>query len=544
MTTLTKQQANHQTKHQANQQTNKQTTKQLWDIKLSRGSTNVVSRRMRAARVVIGSSPLADIKLPKPAPGICFMLCPSEDGKSYSVIDLGVKPELHIGGRWTTDEHYNSDTIPKVRYGEWSLEVNPVHERRSPTAFEPEKWVQQAKAFEPNLYCLWHLHQGFLMESVQFKSSALDLQSGFHVEFDLQNFKTATVARIDGTPQTLPIEAGRAGAWRVDLGHDVLIVTRVPVGQSLESTPKPVNTDADPRVKKAIIGMLAFWLLFLMGVKLMPQAPVEEVTLENLPDDVKKIIMEAPKSMGEKAVERGGGSGSNAMASPEVEMVKDKGALAALTKVEKSLGGSVLKALDMGSAVNSALSALDEGVKSGKIKTGEVAGHSNNTAAAVLGVVGKGAPGKGVALGIGGVGTKGIGGAGTGGGNGIGFGTGVGGGVGSGEGRNIAFGNNLTISKGGLERAEVEAVIQENIAQIRYCYNQGLRDNPNLEGKVTADFTIGSSGSVKTAMITQTTLREPAVESCIRSRIASWKFGAPRGGGEVRVAYPFLLRAN
>jgi hypothetical protein len=207
-------------------------------------------------------------------------------------------------------------------------------------------------------------------------------------------------------------------------------------------------------------------------------------------------------------------------------------------------------ALAATSKVANALSALDEGMKSGKIKAAGIpsfgGGLGKGSALGVLGALGKvgrgGSGGGGV--GIGGVGTQG-GGGGGGGGTGNGFGTGVGSGLGKGEGqRTVAFDSDNVAIRGGLERSEVEAVIQENISQIRFCYNRGLRNNPQLSGKVTSAFTIQGDGGVKLSRIQGSTIAVSEVEDCIKNKIASWKFPQPRGGGEVVVSYPFLFKSN
>jgi TonB family protein len=108
----------------------------------------------------------------------------------------------------------------------------------------------------------------------------------------------------------------------------------------------------------------------------------------------------------------------------------------------------------------------------------------------------------------------------------------------------VEFDSGASSIAGGLERSEVEAVIRENISQIRFCYNRGLRNNPNLEGKVTSNFVIGADGSVRTSRLAGSSLGSAEVEDCIKDRVASWRFPQPRGGGQVQVNYPFLLKAN
>ena len=39
----------------------------------------------------------------------------------------------------------------------------------------------------------------------------------------------------------------------------------------------------------------------------------------------------------------------------------------------------------------------------------------------------------------------------------------------------------------------------------------------------------------------ETTLRDRTVESCVASKIRTWRFPIPKGGGEVFVTYPFIF---
>jgi hypothetical protein len=37
-------------------------------------------------------------------------------------------------------------------------------------------------------------------------------------------------------------------------------------------------------------------------------------------------------------------------------------------------------------------------------------------------------------------------------------------------------------------------------------------------------------------------LGNTAVEQCLTSRVATWQFPSPKGGGTAKVAYPFIFR--
>lgn len=95
---------------------------------------------------------------------------------------------------------------------------------------------------------------------------------------------------------------------------------------------------------------------------------------------------------------------------------------------------------------------------------------------------------------------------------------------------------------GGLDRDLIADVINRNLGQIRFCYEQGLQGDPALAGRVAVDFTIGGQGQVKIANVGSTTLNSKLVEDCILLRLKTWKFPLPEGGTDVKVSYPFALR--
>jgi hypothetical protein len=105
----------------------------------------------------------------------------------------------------------------------------------------------------------------------------------------------------------------------------------------------------------------------------------------------------------------------------------------------------------------------------------------------------------------------------------------------------IPLGQEATIETG-LDRDAIAAVINRNIGQVRFCYEQGLQGNPNLNGRIAVGFTIGGNGLVKTAGIDSTTMASKIVEDCITMRLKTWKFPLPQGGVDVKVSYPFVLR--
>lgn len=95
--------------------------------------------------------------------------------------------------------------------------------------------------------------------------------------------------------------------------------------------------------------------------------------------------------------------------------------------------------------------------------------------------------------------------------------------------------------EGALTKEEIDAVIKQNLAQIRACYERNLQGNRGLAGRVKVAFVIMSSGRVQSANIVTSDLNNSATEGCIASVIRRWKFPLPRGGGVVNVNYPFVF---
>ncbi len=95
---------------------------------------------------------------------------------------------------------------------------------------------------------------------------------------------------------------------------------------------------------------------------------------------------------------------------------------------------------------------------------------------------------------------------------------------------------------GKLDRDVVKKYIRKQLAKIRWCYQKAFQKNPNLEGKLTVSFVISPTGSVMSAKVVRSTLKDKDLEGCIENKILTWRFPAPKGGGVVKVNYPFVLR--
>ena len=99
--------------------------------------------------------------------------------------------------------------------------------------------------------------------------------------------------------------------------------------------------------------------------------------------------------------------------------------------------------------------------------------------------------------------------------------------------------NGITTVPGRLPSDVIQRIVRQNFGRFRNCYEMGLRTNPNLEGRVTARFVIGSDGAVSNVSAGGD-LPDAQVKSCVASAFYGLSFPTPEGG-IVTVSYPIML---
>lgn len=95
------------------------------------------------------------------------------------------------------------------------------------------------------------------------------------------------------------------------------------------------------------------------------------------------------------------------------------------------------------------------------------------------------------------------------------------------------------LAGGGLSQAEISQVIAGYFNQIRLCYERLLQSLPGVSGKVKVRFIIGAMGRVSQTSIVSSSISDPGMTDCMKSKIKKWSFPKPRGAKPVTVNYPF-----
>jgi hypothetical protein len=150
-----------------------------------------------------------------------------------------------------------------------------------------------------------------------------------------------------------------------------------------------------------------------------------------------------------------------------------------------------------------------------------------------LSKVGEGGGGRGEGIGLGGEGTLGHG-AGT----GSGFGAGAMGGAHQTRAPTIRQG--ATQVNGRLPPEVIQRIVRQNFGRFRLCYENGLRSNPNLQGRVSVRFVIDRSGAVDKPADAGSDLPNASVIQCILRGFGNLSFPQPEGG-IVTVVFPIIF---
>lgn len=96
-------------------------------------------------------------------------------------------------------------------------------------------------------------------------------------------------------------------------------------------------------------------------------------------------------------------------------------------------------------------------------------------------------------------------------------------------------------SSGRLPPETVQRVVQQNFGRFRLCYENDLRAQPSLNGRVTLRFVIGRDGSVGSVAASPEAGVPNTTAACMAKAAYGLSFPAPEGG-VVNVVYPIMLQ--
>ena len=93
---------------------------------------------------------------------------------------------------------------------------------------------------------------------------------------------------------------------------------------------------------------------------------------------------------------------------------------------------------------------------------------------------------------------------------------------------------------GRLPPEVIQRIVRQSYGRFRLCYENGLKKDPALEGRVAVKFVIGRDGAVALAADADSSMKDKDVVSCIVRAFKGLSFPQPEGG-VVNVVYPILF---
>ncbi len=99
------------------------------------------------------------------------------------------------------------------------------------------------------------------------------------------------------------------------------------------------------------------------------------------------------------------------------------------------------------------------------------------------------------------------------------------------------------IDSSDVDQGKLGAFVRARIGLIKACYENQLKRNPNLKGKIRIRFTILETGGLTDVAVVENSLGSPEVASCIVGTMRGWRTPF-RPSGTVTVEYPFVFSAQ
>ena len=86
------------------------------------------------------------------------------------------------------------------------------------------------------------------------------------------------------------------------------------------------------------------------------------------------------------------------------------------------------------------------------------------------------------------------------------------------------------LAAGGVSIASLLAVVRRYAAGIQFCYENELKRQPGLRGKVVFNLTVDAAGRVTDVGVVEDTLGAGSVAACALAQIRDWRFPAVAAG--------------
>ena len=94
----------------------------------------------------------------------------------------------------------------------------------------------------------------------------------------------------------------------------------------------------------------------------------------------------------------------------------------------------------------------------------------------------------------------------------------------------------------------IRGAVNSQIDPIKHCYEQWLKLEPDIAGRVVVTFTVGvgeeGDGEVTHLELADSDLEHPFMEGCVLNVFQGIPFEPPEDGGEVEINYPLMFDSH
>lgn len=101
--------------------------------------------------------------------------------------------------------------------------------------------------------------------------------------------------------------------------------------------------------------------------------------------------------------------------------------------------------------------------------------------------------------------------------------------------------NDVPAASGDLSPAAVESMVRARQPSIRACYDQALRTNSHLRGKLEIELAVTPNGAVSKVRVHGSSAQAQGIGDCVAQKIRDWRFPSFAGSAAQEFRIPILL---
>jgi hypothetical protein len=91
-----------------------------------------------------------------------------------------------------------------------------------------------------------------------------------------------------------------------------------------------------------------------------------------------------------------------------------------------------------------------------------------------------------------------------------------------------------------VDQGKLGAFVRARMGLLKACYENALKRNPSLKGRMRIRFTILETGGIQELNVVENALGSPEVASCVANTMRAWRLPF-RPSGPVTVDYPLVF---